>query len=42
MAAGVVEVEMVYVAPAGMWMEAHFDDDYWDEYEEDSEISGEI
>jgi len=30
--AGVIEVEMVFVAPAGMWMEAHFDDDEeWDE-----------
>jgi hypothetical protein len=42
MAAGVIEVEMVFVAPAGLWMEAHFDDEYWDEDEEDSEISGEI
>lgn len=38
--AGVFEVQMVYVDAAGMWMEAHFDDEFWDEdEEEDSEIT---
>jgi hypothetical protein len=44
--AGVFGVEMVYVEPAGMWMEAHFDEDgdwdegdEWNEDEEDTEIT---
>ena len=38
--AGVFEVQMVYVDPAGMWMEAHLEsDEPWDEDEEDTEIT---